>query len=564
MKYQEVITEAIDLTRHNSQIIRMFYECLEETVADIIQNKTLLDLYVSGSDLDRQHINLIRDKIKDMETAGTITPEVAQQMRFSPLDHMNLISRGKENPTPAQSYPRLFLYFINAFLKNFNLTCQYYFNQHGISISRISLFPDKPGEKFGAIAVRNRIAFKRQYYEFLLGYIFNEIFLTDQEPGDLHKIIVNIEDNLSEKTETRIHEFARLMIHELTHVYQHQRQEEKGRTSMDYRSYLSDPKKKDDAGDDELVQLLSKIDGNTASPDEEKRFWKLYFSSPQEIGAYASEHGLKIITDILGKDFKTQEIPPINELKDQIREKIRSSIDYDPETKAEHRVYNRYQKIVYQIIYNNLERLRSQSIQPVSRPRFVKKIGDTISDLFTTAMRETIHQAFTDILDDNTRDNFEFFKLYDSPDSEEIRDEDRENGFKEYLLLGVAEIITGLFTEKFEESLNDLLENLGSNVKVIHTDRINPSISRKFPRINDSKLIIYRQIYFDEIVNHLKNYWRFPNMEKYMDVIEFVFRRIKQSAPRKQGTVAMVDRFSRRLAQQIHDELNRPKSSNEA
>ena len=129
-------------------------------------------------------------------------------------------------------------------------------------------------------------------------------------------------------------------VHELVHVVQYKPQLEKNFDKALYRSYLQKTK-------DELEQSKPKTD------QELTRWNDLYFSSPQEIGAFAHNVALTVIRKNMFDKCDIQELPALfkklttEDIADAIRKIIGSNRFKNPANSKEIKVYNRYLKLAY-------------------------------------------------------------------------------------------------------------------------------------------------------------------------------------------------------------------------
>lgn len=161
-------------------------------------------------------------------------------------------------------------------------------------------------------------------------------------------------------------EFIATVIHELVHVLQHYPQLIKKRFGTEYRSYL-------DKNKGELQSMIRKykqeIKQGNVSPETEQRLSKLYYSSPQEIAAFAHNAAQNIIQSYGYADATTVDEL---QLKDLDASDIIQAIDSitnkwvrNPQTYREAAVRKRYIKMVYQEIAqyltHRLEQLKSQT-----------------------------------------------------------------------------------------------------------------------------------------------------------------------------------------------------------
>lgn len=136
-----------------------------------------------------------------------------------------------------------------------------------------------------------------------------------------------------------IPDLANTFVHEMVHVLQHKPQIAKGRDSLEYRSYL-DPRKKEfpehDRWDD---------------PVQSKQYSKLYYTSPQEITAFAHEAAIQILKSVIDEpDYDSSQIPELLKNIPQYAKKYIGT----PSNDREKTVYNRYIKLIYQEIQRYL------------------------------------------------------------------------------------------------------------------------------------------------------------------------------------------------------------------
>ncbi len=155
-------------------------------------------------------------------------------------------------------------------------------------------------------------------------------------------------------------------IHELVHVMQHGNQYKKGKNSTEYRSYLG---KKD-----EFKNLHSKAwKSNFDLPgDESKNYYKLYYSSPQEIGAHAHNIALQVIIDNIKEYVNPESITPeqYNKMKTWLEgSTIPAYVDdylrdyLDKKNPEEYKIYKRYYKLVYQEVLNYIHSMFKKFIK---------------------------------------------------------------------------------------------------------------------------------------------------------------------------------------------------------
>ncbi len=166
-----------------------------------------------------------------------------------------------------------------------------------------------------------------------------------------------------ERNEERINLIASTIVHEVVHVLQHKRQKDVKRPGTEYRSYL-------DKKNGEFVGLHnrrgSKAAKNKLSPEEEGRYFDLYYASPQEIASFSNEIAIKIIRDF-GIDG-ARSIEDLNNAAsavdaesviDYVREHLKDRFKA-PENKREYAVFKRYVKLTYAALQSWLDKQRER------------------------------------------------------------------------------------------------------------------------------------------------------------------------------------------------------------
>lgn len=158
--------------------------------------------------------------------------------------------------------------------------------------------------------------------------------------------------HVMDRTDRLIDKLSTVVTHELVHVLQHKAQLDTGRLDTEYRSYL-DTKK------GEFHDLAS--DGVTSG----EKFNRLYYASPQEIGAYAHDMALQIIRDYgLNVDYKNTDLSQTELPKIDLRDivyaiSLRTGDQFkERKTKKEEQVYRRYLKLVYLEVHRYIDNLR--------------------------------------------------------------------------------------------------------------------------------------------------------------------------------------------------------------
>ncbi len=152
------------------------------------------------------------------------------------------------------------------------------------------------------------------------GNPFNEFF---NITGD------DVDDRFDISQIPSLEEMVQVFVHELVHVVQHLKQSHRDKT--EYRSYLEK--------DTEKFQTAM---AKKSSEDDH-----LYYSSPQEIAAFAHDIVSNILRSMQGKNISRQDI------QDAVKDRVGSYFPnrQDPKIK---KVYNRYLKLVYQELMDNL------------------------------------------------------------------------------------------------------------------------------------------------------------------------------------------------------------------
>lgn len=165
------------------------------------------------------------------------------------------------------------------------------------------------------------------------------------------KIKANIQDDYVLSQEIR--QLCSLILHEITHVYQQYQQELRGLSSREYRSYLSDPRKKDQSGQDEFLQLHRDPKNHGIT-----RYKLLYSASPQEIAAFSNQIAMDIISNNNLDELPIQDLPQARELMTDINAGISQYTHLDPRIPGQAKIYNKYRKQVYQVVDQYLDQLR--------------------------------------------------------------------------------------------------------------------------------------------------------------------------------------------------------------
>lgn len=170
-------------------------------------------------------------------------------------------------------------------------------------------------------------------------------------------------DKIVQQSYKAIDYMAEILIHEIVHLIQQERQPG---TNKDYRSYLAKDKNR-------FYDAMT----NMASPED----WEIYLASPQEIPAHAHQLVYRLISQAQqGKSLKSlpaDEIPyVIQELKDTLRD-VASGMSESGDTLKRYmrfnttdpqkmKVFKRFMKSVYQEVQNYITMLQQRQQQPVT------------------------------------------------------------------------------------------------------------------------------------------------------------------------------------------------------
>lgn len=178
------------------------------------------------------------------------------------------------------------------------------------------------------------------------------------EEVHMHKVFLqslkdsNFQDKMLVAVKNDIHTITGVLLHELTHAFQHAQQHEAGRTKMAYKSY----------GDTKQTSLsiLSMIGRDNLTPEETKKYDKLYYASPQEIGAFVNNIVYDMITELhIEPNGKYKTVSQIPGIEHHIATQVEQYMS--PKTDRERMVVKRYMKLVYQELQSYLDSYHSQS-----------------------------------------------------------------------------------------------------------------------------------------------------------------------------------------------------------
>lgn len=140
-----------------------------------------------------------------------------------------------------------------------------------------------------------------------------------------------------------IKHWASIFIHELVHVRQHLPQKQRGRESIEYRSYLDNFK----------GEFLNLHFEEGAKDERTERWWDLYSASPQEIAARAHQAAITILDYYIRypEDIEYLDAEELRQIVRKVPEFIEHSYFRKPKTPNEQQVYRRYiRKTIEQII----------------------------------------------------------------------------------------------------------------------------------------------------------------------------------------------------------------------
>ena len=167
------------------------------------------------------------------------------------------------------------------------------------------------------------------------------LFYTFKMYGNDDKYTVGLFEKSIEKT---VNDLVSILVHEITHVNQHSRQDAKDRSGYEYRSYLD--KTKD--------EFKKRQDDEWDAESHDEDYWKLYLASPQEVTAFAHQAAIAVINSYGFNQASSVEDLDIRAV--DARDLV-SSIDAylhgrfkDSSDPRERRVRQRYIKLAYQEI----------------------------------------------------------------------------------------------------------------------------------------------------------------------------------------------------------------------
>jgi len=143
----------------------------------------------------------------------------------------------------------------------------------------------------------------------------------------------DVEDRFDITQIPALEEMVQVFVHELVHVIQNLKQSHRG-DNTEYRSYLTKDQDRFNAA-------------VASSTDEDSH---LYYSSPQEIAAFAHDIVSNILKSMQGKKVSRADI------QDAVRDRVGAHFPDKTDPKVK-KVYNRYLKLVYQELMDNLGKL---------------------------------------------------------------------------------------------------------------------------------------------------------------------------------------------------------------
>jgi hypothetical protein len=174
---------------------------------------------------------------------------------------------------------------------------------------------------------------------------------------DNHWFITVVAD--ARKLPDTIREISSVIVHELVHVVQHHSQRGREGFDTEYRSYLD--KKKG-----EFYNLAS----GSRSSNEDSRYDKLYYASPQEITAFAHQFALGILRSWDVDNAESVDQLPTMGADGVDHKEIVASINRNmvrkfnnPDNPQEMKVYKRYLKLIYQEVIRGLEAKKEELLK---------------------------------------------------------------------------------------------------------------------------------------------------------------------------------------------------------
>ena len=148
---------------------------------------------------------------------------------------------------------------------------------------------------------------------------------------------------------SQIDKIVSIIVHEAVHLVQHKQQAHRPHGKTEYRSYLDKTKGEFYGAAQKAVKSKNK-----------DRYYDLYYSSPQEIAAFAHQMALDIIKlNELDKVERLQDIPRLEaeDIVYAINQRINNRFA-QPRNPQEVQVRRRYLKLVYQEVHRYIEHLK--------------------------------------------------------------------------------------------------------------------------------------------------------------------------------------------------------------
>lgn len=148
----------------------------------------------------------------------------------------------------------------------------------------------------------------------------------------------------SRDSERIIEKMVNTIIHEYVHITQHTRQFRKGRSDLEYRSYLTKNK-------DKFYSAINKMHAG----EIDQAGYRLYRASPQEIAAFAHNAALKYIKDIDPDSLQHYKRDLNKDLAGYMEDMFS-----DPSNQQEYKIFKRFHKLMYQEVVRYIEQLEKK------------------------------------------------------------------------------------------------------------------------------------------------------------------------------------------------------------
>lgn len=321
MRIQELLSEAISLTKYQTD----FRQAIKHAIVDSLKEfKRLRDV---------REFRDLRSTIDDQVSMRPIWQKLAANF-YLQLDRY-LVKRLQD--VTEQLYPGSYvpIKFVKTndqgYARGLNI---YLSDEFLINISKIIL---------------------NKYYDSaassLTDFSFYDHFFSQYNNEHLIWRVISYADQV-------IEDLLDVLIHELVHVVQHSNQLQKGKTNYEYRSLLSDPKKKK-FDDSEFIRLSKmRFKYGRLPVNAETRYRLLHAASPQEIGAYSHNIAQEVILayGLDDPNLVPADIPPLSEFGSIIASIVKKYIK--PVTHEEHRVFQRYAKAATLEVSRYIDHLR--------------------------------------------------------------------------------------------------------------------------------------------------------------------------------------------------------------